>query len=74
MSYNLYSRLRALFYQDRLEVGSVIAVEPGRVTVALPDGATVNVLGDATVGDRVYIRGGAIEGKAPALTVVDISI
>ncbi len=74
MSYNLYSRLRALFFDDRLEVGSVTATEPGRVTVALPDGSTVSVIGEATVGDRVYIRGGVIEGMAPALTVVDITI
>jgi len=74
MAYNLYSRLRALLFQDRLEIASVTAVEDGRVTVALPDGSPVSVRGDAVVGDRVYIRGGVIEGKAPALSVVQITI
>lgn len=74
MSFNLYKRLRALFPGARLQVGSVIAVDGSKVTVALPDGATMTVRGSASVGSNVYVRDGAIDGPAPSLTTVEIEI
>lgn len=74
MAFNLYSSLRALLFTDRVQAGTVTAIETGRVTVTLPDGSLATVRGSATVGGRVYIRAGAIEGPAPALTVVDIEV
>lgn len=74
MSFNLYSSLRSLFFSDRVQVGTVTAVDSGRVTVTLPDGSIQSVRGAGGVGGRVYIRGGVIEGPAPSLTVVVIDI
>lgn len=74
MSFNLYKRLRALFPGARLQVGSVTAVDGAKVTVELPDGATMTVRGSATIGSKVYVRDGAIEGQAPSLATVEIEI
>lgn len=74
MSYNLYKRLRALFPGARLQVGTVLYTETGKVTVELPDASTITVRGSATVGSKVYVRDGAIEGPAPALSAVEIVI
>lgn len=74
MSFNLYTRLRGIFPQARLLVGTVVAIDSGQVTVELPDGATIAARGSASVGARVYVRDGVIEGAAPALSVIDIEI
>jgi len=74
MSFNLYKRLRALFPGARLQVGTVLYTETGKVTVELPDGATLVVRGTASVGSVVYVRDGAIDGPAPALTTAEIEI
>ena len=74
MSFNLYSSLRSLFFSDRVQVGTVTAVDSGRVTVILPDGSIQTVRGAGSIGARVYIRGGVIEGPAPSLPVVSIDI
>lgn len=74
MSYNLYKRFIQLFPGEPLRVGVVTAVETGRVTVELPDGGFLNVHGEASVGQNVFVRGGAIEGLAPNLSVVSIEI
>lgn len=74
MSFNLYKRLRALFPGARLQVGTVTVVDGSKVTVELPDGATMTVRGSATVGSKVYVRDGAIDGPAPSLTTVEIEI
>lgn len=74
MSYNLYRRLRALFPGARLQVGTVLATETGKVTVELPDGAIMPARGSASIGATVYVRDGAIEGVAPSLTIEEIEI
>ena len=74
MSFNLYARLRALFPGARLQVGEVLSTDGSKVKVELPDGGTMYVRGEATVGSKVYVRDGAIEGPAPALTTVLIEI
>ena len=74
MSFNPYKRLRDLFPSPRLQVGTVVAVGTDAVTIELPDGALTRARGEATLGARVYVRDGVIEGAAPALTVVEIEV
>jgi hypothetical protein len=74
MSFNPYTRLRALLPGDRLEIGTVVSSEPGRVVVTLPGGGRSTVIGDAQIGAQVYIRGGRIDGLAPSLPVVEIDV
>ena len=64
-----FRRLQDLVAAPPLDVGDVTAVSGGLATVTLVGGGTVNARGAATVGQRVYVRGGVIEGPAPALPV-----
>jgi hypothetical protein len=70
MSWNPYKRLVALVAGAPLLTGEVVSVQGDGVTVQLADGAQLHVRGQAAAGDHVYIRGGLIEGPAPALTGV----
>lgn len=68
---NLYRRFAALIPGQPVLAGQVVAVSTDGATVQLPGGALVRVRGTASINDHVYIRGGAIEGPAPALSGVD---
>lgn len=54
-----------------LDVGDVTAVGAGVVTVTLPGGGVLQARGDATLGQRVFVRDGVVEGVAPSLTYVE---
>jgi len=72
---NLYQAFARLFARDPLLVGEVVATSAVDVTVELPDGALIKARGTATIGDKVFVRGGAIEGPAPnvaSVTVIEI--
>lgn len=72
---NLYTQLIKLLPSSPVMVGDVVAVDTdGTVTVVDSAGGRFNVRGDASVGDRVYFRAGAIEGPAPDLPVVEIEV
>lgn len=71
---NPYRRLLALIPGQPLDAGQVVAVAADGVTVELVDGATIRARGEASIGDHVYVRGGVIEGPAPALAGVDQEI
>lgn len=71
---NPFKRLLNLLPQRPLQVGEVTAASGGVCTVQLPGGGLLTARGDATVGDRVFVRDGAIEGQAPTLTVVEIEV
>lgn len=71
---NLLAQFRSLLPQSPLLVGEVTAIAGGIATVELPDGSIVSARGDATVGDQVFVRGGAIEGQAPDLAFVAITL
>ena len=64
---NIYREFLALLPKRARYVGTVIASTPTGATVQLPSGGVLHVLGAATVGQRVFVRDGAIEGPAPAL-------
>ena len=67
---NAYREFMALMPDQPLEVGEVTAIAGGVATVTLPGGGVVQARGTASVGQRVFVRGGAIEGKAPTLNYV----
>ena len=71
---NLWKRLKQLLPEDPLLVGTVDSVSTYGAVVELPDGSMVSVRGDATVGQKVFIRGGVIEGLAPSLATSLIEI
>lgn len=71
---NLWKRLRQLLPEPPLLVGQVVAVTSYGVTVELPDGSMIKARGAATIGSKVFIRNGIIEGAAPTLPIVLIEI
>lgn len=71
---NIYQQFKALIPDPPLLVGTVIAVQPGQCVIALPGGSQVTGRGSASLGQKVFIRGGLIEGQAPNLTVQLIEI
>lgn len=71
MSVNPYKRLLGILAGAPLDVGEVVGVSTDGVTVQLVGGGLVHARGEAAVGEHVYVRGGVIEGPAPALTGID---
>jgi hypothetical protein len=74
MSTNPFVLLKKLLPDAPLQVGTVSAVSGGTATITLPGGGTVTGRGSATVGAKVFVRDGVIEGAAPALPVELIDI
>lgn len=74
MSFNPYKRLIGLLPGRPLLVGDVVSVTGGVATIEVPGGGYAQARGDATVGQRVYFRDGAIEGLAPTLTLVSADV
>jgi hypothetical protein len=74
MGLNAFKDLMALLPSDPLQVGDVVAVDLGVVTVELPGGGRITARGSASIGQRVFVRGGAIDGDAPDLPFDDIEI
>jgi hypothetical protein len=68
---NIYRQFMDLMPARPLEVGAVTAVGAGVATITLPGGGVLQARGEATVGQRVFVRDGVIEGAAPALTYVE---
>lgn len=57
-----------------LQVGDVVAGAGSTWTVSLLGGGQVTCRGSAAVGQRVFFRGGLIEGQAPGLPLVTVDI
>lgn len=74
MTSNVYRSFLDLLPGRPRQAGVVIAVSGSAVTVQLPGGGLVQAIGEATIGQRVFEKDGVIEGQAPGLTVVSISI
>jgi hypothetical protein len=64
---NLYKQFMDLQPPKPLMVGTVAYVIGGVATVTLPGGGTTQARGNATQGQRVFVRDGSIEGPAPDL-------
>jgi hypothetical protein len=74
MPRNPYKALRALVPDPPLLVGTVVGVADGTATIEMPGGGLEQARGAASPGDRVFFRGGAIEGPAPELPIVLIEV
>lgn len=74
MSYNPFAKFKALTPDAPLLVGEVQSISGGVATIELPDGSQVTARGSTSVGARVFVRDGVIEGNAPTLTVEFIEV
>ncbi|MBB5204394.1 hypothetical protein HNQ51_001708 [Inhella inkyongensis] len=74
MSDNLYVGLKALLAGPSLLWGEVIATDGELATVELPDGGRLQARGQATVGQKVFVRGSLIESGAPDLPFTQIDL
>ena len=76
MSTNVYRRLVELLPSDPLLIASVVSHNgDGTSTVEFPGGARMNVRGTTVaVGQPAFIKSGAIERQAPALTALTVDI
>lgn len=68
---NPYRAFLALIPAEPLLVGQVLAAADGVATVQIIGGGQLQARGDAEAGQRVFVRGGAIEGVAPSLPYVE---
>lgn len=71
---NLYKAFLDLIPDPALQTGTVTSVSNNIALVELPGGGEIKARGDATVGQKVFVRGGVIEGQAPILPVEVISL
>lgn len=71
---NPYKRLLSILPHTPLLVGDVFAVSGDVAHILLPGGGVSLARGDASVGQRVFFRDGAIEGVAPSLTVETVEV
>ncbi|WP_367154640.1 hypothetical protein [Methylomonas sp. HYX-M1] len=71
---NVWTAFTSLLPRDPLLVGTVASSANDVSVVTLLDGGVVSVRGTGTVGGRVYIRAGRIEGPAPAMGVNEIVV
>lgn len=72
--HNVYEQFRQLIPDPPLQVGTVVGVGSGVVTVALPGGGLIRARGSTAIGQKVFVRDDVIEGSAPSLTPEIIEI
>ena len=71
---NIYRAFLNLLPARPLQVGTVLSIAGAVAAVELPGGGRLQVRGQATVGQRVFVRDGVIEGAAPDLPIEVIEI
>jgi len=71
---NLLQQFKSLLPDSPLLVGDVLSISNNILAIELPDGSQITAKGVATVGQRVFVRGGRIEGVAPTLAYVEVEI
>lgn len=71
---NPYRALLDLLPSAPLLLGTVAAVQGGTCNVTLEGEGSIWARGTATVGDRVFVRDGVIEGAAPSLPLEVIEV
>ena len=72
--HNVYEQFRQLLPDAPLQVGTVIEVGAGVLSVQLPGGGMTRVRGSAAIGERVFVRDGVLEAVAPNLALEIIEI
>ena len=69
---NLFKQFLDLIPPRPLEVGTVQSIiSSGIAHVELPGGGVLQARGEATIGQRVFVRDGVIEGPAPDLDYIE---
>lgn len=73
---NIYNKLLSILPKDRTDVATVVQVYSDGLLVELQAGGYVRVTGQATLGQRVFIKSGAgmVMGLAPDLVGIEIEI
>lgn len=71
---NLYRLFRELLPEPPLLVGTITVAGTQSCQITLIDGGVLNARGTGTVGQRVFVRDGVIEGAAPSLPVELIEV
>jgi hypothetical protein len=71
---NIYDQFRRLIPDPPLQVGTVIDVGAGVVTVQLPGSGVLVARGSGDIGQKLFVRDDIVEGVAPnlALEVIEI--
>ena len=69
---NLFKQFLDLIPPRPLEVGTVQSIiSNGIATIELPGGGVLQARGEATQGQRVFVRDGVVEGPAPTLEWIE---
>ena len=69
---NLFKQFLDLIPSRPLEVGTVQSIiSSGIANIELPGGGVLQARGEATIGQRVFVRDGVIEGPAPDLDYIE---
>lgn len=70
---NLFLELQELLKPGRTQIGTVVAYVNGVATVEFPGAGQARAKGQATVGGKVFVLDGVIQGPAPDLPLyVDV--
>ena len=72
--HNVYEQFRQLLPDAPLQVGTVIEVGSGVLSVQLPGGGTICARGNAAIGRKVFVRDGLVQAVAPNLALEIIEI
>jgi len=67
---NLFQQFKELLAPGRVQIGTVVAYADGVATVELPGGGLIRARGQATVGAKVFVQDGVVQGPAPDLPVI----
>lgn len=71
---NPFKKLLSVLPSDAVDVGTITTVLSDGVIVELQSGGTIRVKGGGSVGQRVYIKAGAVIGAAPQLNGSTIEV
>lgn len=68
---NLYVQLKDLLAPGRSQIGTISAYADGVATLDLPGGGQIRARGPAaSVGQKVFVQDGVIQGPAPNLPLI----
>lgn len=71
---NIFKAFLGLLPARPLQVGTVLSASDGVARVELPGGGILQARGQATSGQRVFVRDGLVESTAPNLPVEVIEV
>lgn len=71
---NPYKLFERLLPKRPLQIGDVVQIDAAGALVQLPGGQHLRARGEASVGQRVFVRDGLIEGPAPSLPLMHLEV